>query len=293
MRKLSKRLQATADFVAVRGCVADIGTDHGYLPIYLVESGRCKRAIAMDVRDGPLKRASAHIQAANLEDFIQVRLSDGLRQLQEGEADSIVISGMGGLTLIRILTDRLSLLSSIQEFVLAPQSDIAKVRAFLRQHKLYIDRETLVYEDRKFYPIMHAGWEEPIYLQEHSCLQRQAMLQERLPEKALRQQLLDQYGEYLLYHAHPLLMQLLERDEAVKRKILYSLTDETHSQAKVSVVSPCSLKEKSCVQGRQQMGTAAFSITGKQQKRAQRRQELAEQLMGIQTLQQICNLFHT
>ncbi len=279
MQKLSKRLQAAADFVTVHGCVADIGTDHGYLPIYLVQSGRCKRAIAMDIGNGPLERAIAHIAQANLEARIQVRLSDGIKQLQEGEADSIVIAGMGGLTIIKILTDRLSFLSGIQEFVLAPQSDIGKVRAFLRQHKLYIDKETLVYEDGKFYPVMHAGWEEPAYRKEHSFLQKQALLQEKLTDTSLRIQMLDQYGEYMLYHANPVLVQLLERDIAVKRNILCTLTNQTPSEPETLFDS---------------LGSqTASDIPYTQQKKVQRRQELEEQVKGMQVLLQISSLSHT
>ena len=75
--------------------LADIGTDHGYVPIYLVEKGIVPSAIAMDVRRGPLEKAAHNIKVHGLEQLIQTRLSDGLKQLRENEADTVLIAGMG------------------------------------------------------------------------------------------------------------------------------------------------------------------------------------------------------
>ena len=89
-------MQANADMVSTGGVVADIGCDHGYLSIYLLESGKKDRAIAMDVRPGPLSSAEENIRLAGLSDSIELRLSDGLEKLSIGEADTVVIAGMGG-----------------------------------------------------------------------------------------------------------------------------------------------------------------------------------------------------
>ena len=94
--KLSKRLETVASFVPKGSNIADIGTDHGYVPIYLVREGQAEHAVAMDVRKGPLERARAHVEAAGLGSRIDVRLSDGLAGLKPGEADCVVIAGMGG-----------------------------------------------------------------------------------------------------------------------------------------------------------------------------------------------------
>ena len=80
--ELSKRLAAIAGLVTERAVVADVGTDHGYVPIYLVETGKCERAIAMDVNQGPLDRAFMHIREHKLEKRIEIRLSDGLKSLR-------------------------------------------------------------------------------------------------------------------------------------------------------------------------------------------------------------------
>ncbi len=224
MQKLSKRLQAAADYVAYGSCVADIGTDHGYLPIYLVQSGRCPRALAMDIREGPLQRAREHIELCGLLPYIQTRLSDGLQSLGPGEADSVVIAGMGGLTIIKILDAAYNILADIKELILEPQSDLAAVRKFLREHSMYVDRENLVLEDGKYYPILHVAAHKPRPLAEHALQMRQSLL-EQLPEQGRLQQVLDQYGEQLIYNRHPVLKLLLERDERQTQRILDSLSE--------------------------------------------------------------------
>ena len=101
--KLSKRLELVASFVPKGSRIADIGTDHGHLPICLVEQGICPGAVAMDVGRGPLGRANAHIREHGLSGVIETRLSDGLARLRPGEADTVVMAGMGGQLVIHIL----------------------------------------------------------------------------------------------------------------------------------------------------------------------------------------------
>ena len=101
--QLSLRLQTIADMVTEGGVLADVGCDHGYLPVYLVLNKRITGAIAMDVGKGPLSRAKEHILAYGLEQYIETRLSDGLTALKPGEADTLVIAGMGGPLMEQIL----------------------------------------------------------------------------------------------------------------------------------------------------------------------------------------------
>ena len=103
--KLSKRLEMIASFVKPGSRLADIGTDHGYIPIALTERGVILSALAMDVRKGPLERAREHIGEAGLAEQIETRLSDGLEKLKAGEADTVVIAGMGGELEIHILEE--------------------------------------------------------------------------------------------------------------------------------------------------------------------------------------------
>ena len=103
--ELSKRLKAVAELVTPGMRLADVGTDHGYIPIYLTEAGVIPSAIAMDINKGPLERAKEHIREHGLEGKIQTRLSDGLKNLQMNEADCMIAAGMGGGLVIRILSE--------------------------------------------------------------------------------------------------------------------------------------------------------------------------------------------
>ena len=116
--QLSKRLSAVAEFVTPGGCLVDVGTDHGYVPIALLEQKKISSAIAMDVNRGPLERAREHIAQYNMGDYIATRLSDGLHALQAGEGDSLLIAGMGGGLTVRILSEGEPLLSGFGELIL-------------------------------------------------------------------------------------------------------------------------------------------------------------------------------
>ena len=94
-----------ADLVTVRECVADIGTDHAYIPIYLTEHKKVKKAFAMDVNEGPLIRAEEHVREAGLKEQIKMRRSNGLEKLSPGEVEAVIIAGMGGGLVMRILTE--------------------------------------------------------------------------------------------------------------------------------------------------------------------------------------------
>lgn len=136
--ELSKRLQAVADLVTAGYRVADIGTDHAYIPIFLLASGKISGAVAMDVNEGPLERARCHVAENGLSDKISLRLSDGLAGLRPGEAESVVIAGMGGGLIIRILTEGAGALEHVKECILQPQSEIEKVRAFLLEEGFFV-----------------------------------------------------------------------------------------------------------------------------------------------------------
>ena len=151
MVTLSKRMQANADMVSFGGTVADIGCDHGYLSIYLVETEKKEKAIAMDVRPGPLSSAKENVSLEGLQDRIELRLSDGLDQLEAGEADSIVIAGMGGPLMERILTDGYFVANQCKELILQPQSEISDFRRFLMDTGFLVLDETCVLDEGKYY----------------------------------------------------------------------------------------------------------------------------------------------
>ena len=124
--ELSKRLYAVAGLVTEGASVADIGTDHGYVPIYLVESGIASKVIALDVNQGPLNRARMHIVGHGLGDRIETRLSDGLARICPGEVDTVIASGMGGPLTIRILQEGKEVADQLNALILQPQSEICR-----------------------------------------------------------------------------------------------------------------------------------------------------------------------
>ena len=157
---LSKRMQMVADLVTKGGVLADIGCDHGFVSIYLIEKGICPKVIAMDVNEGPLLRAREHIEERGLTEYIDIRLSDGMEKLQMQEADSILIAGMGGRLVIKILSDYMDKAKALREIILQPQSELHLVRRFLIENGFHIVKEDMTEENGKYYPALKVVWEE-------------------------------------------------------------------------------------------------------------------------------------
>ncbi len=154
--QLSQRLSSVASMVTAGNCLADVGTDHGYVPIYLYERKIIPHAIAMDVNRGPLERAKLHIAESGMSKAIETRLSDGLAALRAGEADTALIAGMGGPLMIRILSSFPEVTASLKELVLQPQSEIESVRVWLYEQGYEIVEEHMVFEEGKYYPMFRA-----------------------------------------------------------------------------------------------------------------------------------------
>ncbi len=205
--ELSKRLTAVANLVTPGSRLADVGTDHGYLPIFLVKEGKVPWAVAMDVNEGPLQRAREHILKEGLQEKIRVRQSDGLRNMAPGEVDCAVIAGMGGALTIRILSEGWPQVNGLKELILQPQSEVASVRFWVTAHGLTIAGEDLVEEDGKFYPMMRLLMGKAETLTETQLL----------------------YGPCLLRQKHPVLVAFLQREYDRKQKILTSLK-EVHTE---------------------------------------------------------------
>ena len=138
------------------GVAADIGCDHGFTSIYLIEQGLAKHVIAMDINEGPLERAKEHIREYGMEADIETRLSDGTAKLAPGEADTLLISGMGGALICKILSDSPEVTARAKELVLSPQSEWATTRHYLLEHGFMIQREEMVLDQGKYYLILRA-----------------------------------------------------------------------------------------------------------------------------------------
>lgn len=155
--KLSPRLLTISSQVTKGSIVADIGTDHAYIPIYLVEKGICPKVIATEIREGPFKRAKAEVQKRGYTDKIQMRIGDGLKPLKVGEVDTVIIAGMGGLNIIEILSNSREKAIKINKFILQPMVAQKELRKYLITHGYKIIDEESCLEDDKFYEIIIAS----------------------------------------------------------------------------------------------------------------------------------------
>lgn len=155
---LKGRLKLIADKVPACNTVADIGTDHAYLPIYLIQQDLCKKAIASDVKTGPVKVANRNISLYNLKDKIETRLGSGLDTIGINEADAIIIAGMGGTLLAELLDANTEKAIKTKALVLQPMNDLNIVRKWLYDHDFDIYDEELAAEGPKIYCVMAARY---------------------------------------------------------------------------------------------------------------------------------------
>lgn len=154
--RLGERLSAIAALVPTGASMADIGTDHAYLPINLIQKGIISRAVAGEVNSGPYQSAQDAIAAVGLQPKISLRLGNGLAVLSPGEVDVVVIAGMGGATIISILTAQPVVAQSLKRLILQPMIAAAAVRRWLTEHNWHIVDEALVREEGKLYEIIAA-----------------------------------------------------------------------------------------------------------------------------------------
>lgn len=157
MIKLSKRLKEIADFIPRTSRLADIGSDHAYLPIYLIEQEKIDYAVAGEVAAGPLRHAQEEVSSRGLEDKIHVRLGDGLEVIERAdEIDHVVIAGMGGLLIASILERGFEnkKIARGQKFVLQPNNEEPHLRRFLLEKKFEILQESILFENNHFYEII-------------------------------------------------------------------------------------------------------------------------------------------
>lgn len=153
---LTPRLQKIADLIPKNSIVADIGTDHGYIPVYCVLNNISPRAFAMDINRGPLKNAEDTVRENNVSGRVELRLSNGLEKLKKGEADVVVIAGMGGLLIRNILTEHSELLEDGLILILQPMLAPMELREFLYKSGIGIIEEHLAKEGEKIYNIIVA-----------------------------------------------------------------------------------------------------------------------------------------
>lgn len=155
MMQLNPRLAAVAEWVPPGSRVADVGTDHGYLPLHLVQTGRAAAVIACDISEGPLDNARRNLEAAGASS-VQLRLGDGLGPVAPDEADCITIAGMGGDLMVRIIEKASWLRDPVRLLVLQPMSASEELRAYLYTAGYVIERERAVPDHGRLYVVMAA-----------------------------------------------------------------------------------------------------------------------------------------
>lgn len=235
--RLSERLKLVASFVPEGSRIADIGTDHGYVPIYLAEMRRIKSALAMDVRKGPLTRADEHIEeyrknAGDAAIFIETRLSNGLEKLKAGEADVVIIAGMGGELEISILEAGKYIWNSIRHWIFSPQSDLEKFRRYLKENGFYIEDEAMILDEGKFYTVIKAGFGED---------GKDACTCETIPEY--------RFGAVLIRRGDEVLKQYLLKEEKRVEGILKGFAGRLEKELTVGQAAACKVlkEELSCI----------------------------------------------
>ena len=209
--QLSKRLLTAVGLITKGNIVADVGCDHAYTSIYLCKEKIAPKVIAMDVNKGPLVGAKAHIEEAGLIDSISLRLSNGLEKLLPNEVDTVLLCGMGGLLMIKILSDYPEVTKTIKEFVLQPQSEVAQVRHFLHNQGYKITKEHMLKEDGKFYVMMRAVPVTQVQKYEEECHYL--------------------YGKLLIEEKNEVLKEFLQREYRLRSEVWETLKEQNTENA--------------------------------------------------------------
>ena len=194
--KISKRLLCAASFANKGELIADVGTDHAYLPIYLIKKGKIDHAIAADINKGPLDKADENISKYGLRDQIDTVLSDGLRKISSDSVDDIAVFGMGGELIVKILDEAPWVQTEGKRLILQPMTHPEKVREYLASNGYRIIGEAISLDRGKIYQTICAEYDGVPRSFDAFVLQ---------------------YGEYILEKDEELLHLLMEND---KKKLI-------------------------------------------------------------------------
>lgn len=155
IQKLSPRLQTCADLVSQCGTACDVGTDHAYLAVWLIQNGRCSHVTASDIGEGPLRSAAQTVAQAGLSDQITLKLTDGLNGLAPSDFSDIVIAGMGGET-IAVILGAADFSQRDTRLILQPMTRGTYLRCWLAEHGFALLEEIAVQEGDRIYTVMLA-----------------------------------------------------------------------------------------------------------------------------------------
>lgn len=158
--ELSKRLKRIAEHVDKCESVADIGTDHGYIPIYLVKEGICKKAIASDINKGPIEKAKVNVAFEGVSNKIKCLLGPGLNPLKVGEVNGVILAGMGGNLTRDILLADMEKVKKYDFIILQPAQNPEVLREFLYKNDYEIIDEDLIKDEGRFYELFKVKYNE-------------------------------------------------------------------------------------------------------------------------------------
>lgn len=156
--KLTNRLLKIASLVDKNKRLADIGTDHGYIPVYLLNKGKIDFAILADINKGPLENARSEVRRNKLENKVDLRLGSGIEVLKKGEVDEVIIAGMGGILIGELLEANKEVAHSVEKLILQPMQAQEELRSYLLNNGYEIIDEYLEKEDFRLYEIIVAKY---------------------------------------------------------------------------------------------------------------------------------------
>ncbi len=219
---LSERLETIADLIEYGETMADIGTDHGFLPVYLIKSGKCTNAIATDISKNSLKKAEELIISEGLINECSARVGNGLAPIDIGEVDDAVIAGMGGILMAEILSADIGKSHSFKKIILQPRSKIYYLRKWIRDNGFSITKERIAKEGERFCEILLV---EPC---ENSNIQVENNLEAYSEDEFL---LTDFFPETLIYEPNELTLEYLQyhliKNEAILTKLKNNMSKNT------------------------------------------------------------------
>lgn len=208
--QLSRRLYHMAKFVLQGSRVVDVGTDHGFIPIYLATNHICEFCIAGDINKGPLDNAKKHIEKYGVKG-IELRLGGGLSRITlEDHMDTIIIGGMGGPLIIDILRNDLDIVKGVRRLILQPQNHVGDVRHYLHSIGFKIVEESFIEDDGKYYTIICAEPGTENYEKEYEYV----------------------YGSYILNHPNETFKQWMDYKGGVFKQIFERLESVETEQTK-------------------------------------------------------------
>ncbi len=222
--KLKGRLKTIADMLHRCEVLADIGTDHAYIPVYAVKNNICSRAVATDLREGPIKKAKENISASGLDEYIETRRGYGLDPLLPGEADVVVIAGMGGLLIREILSKDPEKSRNTETLILQPMNSPELLRSWLYSEGFDIVDESLCKDEGRIYNIMKVRWSgEKRVMDEIECYIGSMLIEKRDP-------LLGELTLRKLKQTEKVLMQLKKSSESERTSDLSEYYERLRSK---------------------------------------------------------------